>query len=124
MYGLKQASQQWFSKFSHALLLYGFHQSKSNYSLFTKGSGIDFVALLVYIDDIVITCSNLQVIESLNSFIHSQFKLKDHGKLKCFLGLEIARSHQDIVLSQRHYALQLLEDTWFLGYKPASMPMD
>ncbi|XP_022849769.1 uncharacterized protein LOC111371828 [Olea europaea var. sylvestris] len=95
-----------------------------DYSLFTKGSGNEFVALLVYVDDIVITGSNLQVIESLKSFLHSHFKLKDLGNLKYFLGLEIARSHNGIVLSQRQYVLQLLEDTRFLACKHAAMPMD
>ncbi|XP_068644814.1 uncharacterized mitochondrial protein AtMg00810-like [Aristolochia californica] len=44
--------------------------------------------------------------------------------LKHFLGLEIAQSKQGIVLSQRHYTLQLLEDTGYLACKPTSIPMD
>lgn len=88
------------------------------------GFGNSFVALLVYIDDIVISSLDLQVIDDLKSFLHSQFKLKDLNKLKYFLGLEIARSHRGIVLSQRYYAHQLLEDTGFLACKPAALPMD
>ena len=44
--------------------------------------------------------------------------------MKYFLGLEIARSSTGIVPSQRHYALQLLEDTSFLASKLALLPMD
>ena len=60
----------------------------------------------------------------MKEFLHSQFKLKNLGNLKYFLGLDIARYTTGIVLSQRHYNLQLLEDTGHLASKPASVPMD
>lgn len=44
--------------------------------------------------------------------------------LKYFLGLEIACSCNAIVLSQRHYTLQLLEDTSLLASKPFKVPVD
>ena len=105
IYGLKQASRQWYSKFSQALIQFGFKHSRSDYSLFTKRSSPSFVALLVYVDDIVITSPSIAEIDELKLFLHSQFKLKDFGVLKYFLGLEIARSINGIVLSQRHYTL-------------------
>ncbi|XP_022873700.1 uncharacterized protein LOC111392570 [Olea europaea var. sylvestris] len=124
IYDLKQTSRQWFSKFSNALTLYGFHQSKCYYSQLTKRSGNSLVALLVYVDDIVITGCDHQAIESLKTFLHTQFKLKDPGQLKYFLGLEITRSQKSIFLSQHHYSFQLLEDAGFLACKPAALPID
>ena len=103
--GLKQVSRQWYSKFSHSFLQFGFVQSKSNYSLFTKGLCPSFVALLVYVDDIIITSPSQHHIHSLKTFLHNQFKMKDLGSLKYFLGLEIARSTQGTVFSQRQYTL-------------------
>ncbi|CAL8151053.1 unnamed protein product [Prunus armeniaca] len=55
LYGLKQASRLWFAKFSEAIQAAGFTQSKADYSLFTCKRGKSFIALLIYVDDILIT---------------------------------------------------------------------
>ena len=82
------------------------------------------MALLVYVDDVIISNHSLHIVNSLKTFLHSKFKLKDLGDLKYFLGLEIARSTKGIILSQHNYTLQLLEDTGFLACKPTVVPMD
>ena len=92
--------------------------------MFTKGHGSSFVALSVYVDDIIITRPSQSVLDSLKIFLKGQFKLKDLGSLRYFLGLQIAWLTIGIVFSQRHYTLQLLEDTGFLACKLASTAMD
>ena len=106
------------------LLLFNMVSQSQNQTLFTKGTCSDFVALLVYVDYLILTGPSQSVIESLKDFLHGQFKLKDLGSLKYFLGLKIARYSQGLVLSQRQYTLQLLEDTGYLACKPAPVPMD
>ena len=124
LYGLKQASRQWFSKFSTALLHLGFNQSKSDYSSFTKKRSSSFVALLVYVDDILIASDSLQSVAELKVLLDQQFKLKDLGDLKFFLGLEIARSTLGTHLCQRKFTLELLSDAGLLGCKPTKTPME
>lgn len=109
---------------STSLISLGFVQSKSDFSLFVKGSSATFLALLVYVDDIIITGTSLDNIETLKGVLHNIFKLKDLGSLKFFLGLELARSSSGICISQRHYTLQLLVDHDLLGCKPAFVPLD
>ncbi|KAL6327721.1 hypothetical protein AAG906_024690 [Vitis piasezkii] len=46
--------RQWFHKFSNALLSEGFVQSTNDHTLFTKHQDTSFLALLIYVDDIII----------------------------------------------------------------------
>ena len=122
---MKQASRQWFSKFSTTLVSHlGFQQSKFDYSLFTRKTKATFIALLVYVDDIFIASDNKAAVEELKVMLDQEFKLKDLGELKYFLGLEVARFAQGINLCQRKYTLELLSDTGMLGSKPVKTPME
>ncbi|XP_062088795.1 uncharacterized mitochondrial protein AtMg00810-like [Humulus lupulus] len=124
IYGLKQSSRQWYKKLSDALLSDGFKQSQADYTLFTRGQDHKFIALLVYVDDIIIAEPNLKILHQLQDSLHAHFKLKALGTLKYFLGFEIARSKHGLFLSQRQYTITLLEDTGYLGSKPTKTPMD
>ena len=77
--------------------------------MFTKGTGSTFLALLVFVDDVIISSPNETIINLCKEFLNDQFKLKDLGPLKYFLGLEVARSKKGIFFNQRH-TLHLLED--------------
>ena len=68
--------------------------------------------------------NNLQDIEDTKSFLKDQFKLKDLGQLKYYLGIEVALSNKGIALSQRKHDLEILEDVRYLGAKPASFPIE
>ncbi|CAM8887546.1 unnamed protein product [Rhodiola kirilowii] len=125
LYGLKQASRQWFSKFSEALISYGFVPSLNDYSLFTLLKGHDYIALVVYVDDIILTVTSQILIDQVKHFIDFKFKIKDLGTLRLFLGIEVARSSSGLFLNQRKYALELIQGAGLLGWcKPSSLPMD
>jgi hypothetical protein len=50
--------------------------------------------------------------------------VKDLGQLRYFLGIEIARGEEGIVLSQRKYVLDLLTETGMLRCRPAVAPIN
>ena len=95
-------------------------QSPSDHTLFNKKSDNSFLALLVYVDDIIVASNDNQAVSNLNII----FKMKDLSQLKYFLGLEVARLAQGISMCQCKHALEILSETGFLRCKPASIPMD
>ena len=124
LYGLKQASRQWYLKFSSTLKKLGFKKSHADHTLFTRIRGTAYIAPLVYADDIVIAENNDEIIEELKKDLAKAFKLRDLGPLKYFLGLEIARTKEGISVCQRKYTMELLEETSLLGCRPSTIPME
>ena len=73
---------------------------------------------------IVITGSDQDDIQKLKQHLFIYFQTKDLWKLKYFLGIEIAQSSSGVVISQRKYALDILEENGMLDCKPIDTPMD
>jgi len=67
------------------------------------------VALIIYIDDMIVTGNDEDEISELQKYIASEFEMKDRGGLKYFLGIEVYKSKLGIFLSQRKYVLDLLD---------------
>ena len=124
IYGLKQASRQWNAKLSATIMQLGFKQSQADHSLFVYSNGSSFTALLVYVDDMIITGNDSACVAKLKILLDQKFGIKDLGSLKYFLGLEIARNVKGISINQRKYALEVLKETGMLGCKPVKSPME
>ncbi|GKE12827.1 ribonuclease H-like domain-containing protein [Tanacetum coccineum] len=107
LYGLKQALRKCNAKLTSILIENSFSQSKSDYFLYTKSDKGVFLALLVYVDDIMITGNNVYEIKKFKVFLKSKFMIKDLGKLKYFLGIEVVDTDKGICLNQRKYVLDL-----------------
>ncbi|GKA72673.1 ribonuclease H-like domain-containing protein [Tanacetum coccineum] len=110
-------------KLTSALIESGFVQSKSDYSLFTKKFGDVFIALLVYVDDIIITSNNLNEVNKFKQFLKTKFMIKDLGKLKYFLGIEVLETPTGVCLNQRKYCLELIDEFGLLASKPSYILM-
>nr|GEV07974.1 putative ribonuclease H-like domain-containing protein [Tanacetum cinerariifolium] len=82
LYGLKQASRNWYHKFTIFLESLNFRQFKADHSLFIYEAGSIMVVLLIYMDDVIITENNLTKIQETKKQLDDEFNIKDLGLLK------------------------------------------
>ena len=100
-------------------------QSTVDHSVFYHHtSSRQCIYLIVYVDNIVITGNDQDGIQRLKPHLFNHFQIKDLGKLKNFLGINIAQSKSGVVMNQIKYALEILEETDMLYCKPVDTPMD
>ncbi|KAL1190135.1 Retrovirus-related Pol polyprotein from transposon RE2 [Cardamine amara subsp. amara] len=123
IYGLKQSPRAWYHKLSGCLLENGFRRSESDHTLFTAQDENGIVAVLIYVDDIIVTGDNFDGIKRTKGLLKESFEIKDLGELKYFLGIEVCKFVDGLFLSQRKYVLDLLEETGKLGVRPAKTPI-
>ncbi|GJT03132.1 uncharacterized mitochondrial protein-like protein [Tanacetum coccineum] len=82
------------------------------------------VVVLIYVDDVIITGNNLTKIQETKKQLDDEFSIKDLGLLKYFLGIKVAKTKDGLVLSQRKYTLDILENNGKMGCKPSAFPIE
>ena len=78
--------------------------------------------MAVYVDDILVSGSNIDEVNVLKQHLHSSFGIKDLGHLHYFLGFEVTHLAEGISLSQRKFTQDLLLDTGFSTAKSVATP--
>nr|CAD1841078.1 unnamed protein product [Ananas comosus var. bracteatus] len=123
LYGLKQAPRAWYSRLSAKLQSLGFHSSRADTSLFFFNKGGITIFVLIYVDDIIVASSTHDATKALLHQLGQEFALKDLGELSYFLGIEVNRAHNGIMLTQEKYASDLLKRVGMTDCKPVTTPL-
>jgi hypothetical protein len=123
LYGLKQVPRAWYSRFSMKLRNLEFISSKVDTSLFIYRKKDVTMFLLVYVDDMIVTSSSPTTVDALLKDLHAEFAFKDLGDLHYFLGIQVTRRGDGIVLSQESYATDILEKAGMKNCKPVATPL-
>ncbi|KAL0347702.1 UNVERIFIED_CONTAM: putative mitochondrial protein [Sesamum calycinum] len=84
--------------------------SSHDHCIFTKAQGADVLALLVYVDDILLCGSSSFLIDGVKNYLDAMFTIKDLGYSKYFIGLEITRAPTGTTVTQTKLVFGLLED--------------
>jgi hypothetical protein len=123
----EQASRACYSQFATYFTSLGFVEAKSDTSLFVYVDDIvltDTIYLLFYIDDIVLTVSSVALLQQTISTLKRKFAMKDLGSLHHFLEVFVQHQADELFLTQRQFALNILERAGMVDCNLVSMPMD
>ncbi|XP_059670816.1 uncharacterized mitochondrial protein AtMg00810-like [Cornus florida] len=72
----------------------------------------------------MVTGNDPKEMKALKIYLSREFEMKDLGPLRYFLGIEVSRSNKEIFLSQRNYALDLLQETGMTACQPVETPVE
>lgn len=121
LYGLKKSPKYWYEKFTEVITKYGFKRSQNDYCLYNKGN----LCLLLYVDDLLIIGPNIKEIESVKSFLKTQFRMKDLGDNNLtYLGISIRKDSDKILINQTKYLQNVLRKYDMENCKGQDTPME
>ncbi|XP_074298256.1 uncharacterized protein LOC141629094 [Silene latifolia] len=111
IYGLKQASRQWYLKFNDTITSYGFVEITVDRCIYIKISGSRFIILVLYVDDILLAANDLGMLHDVKKYLSKNFEMKDMGETSYVIGIEIFRDRSQglLRLSQKAYIDKVLE---------------
>lgn len=124
LYELKRASSQWYGKLAATLYSRGYSHTTSDYLLVNKNDETCNIFVSIYVDDKIMTGTDLAEIQSLKVFPHDQFKIKNLGKLLYFLGLEILYTEEGVLISQQKFVIDLIKEFECSSYCTITAPLD
>ena len=110
IYGLKQASRQWYLKFNDTVLSYGFVEMTVDRCIYMKVVGSKFIILVLYVDDNLLAASDRGLLHDVKNYLSSNFEMKDMGEASYVIGIEIFRDRSQGILglSQKAYINKVL----------------
>ena len=117
LYGLKQVPKQWYNKFDHVLITNGYSINDVDKCIYNKYEDNTCVVICLYVDDMLIFGTNLEVVCETKKFLGSKFDMKDLGEAEVILGIKITRTPNGLKLSQEHYVEKILRNFEHFDYK-------
>jgi Reverse transcriptase (RNA-dependent DNA polymerase) len=98
IYGLKQASHQWYFKFHQVIISFEFEPNLVDECIYHKFSGSKFVFLVLYVDDILLASNDKNMMRETRKKKFKHFDMKDLGETSYVLGLKIHRDRNKDIL--------------------------
>jgi len=122
LYELKQSGRMWYNRLSEFLLKRGYVNNEDCPCVFIRKSQNGFCIISVYVDDLNII-GHTEDIEEASAYLKTEFEMKDMGKTRFCLGLQIEYLPEGILIHQSTYTRKVLERFNMLKAHPVTTPM-
>ena len=122
LYGLKQSGRMWYKRLSDYLLKEGYENDPICPCIFTKKSNSGFAIIAVYVDDLNLVGTPEELIKTAE-YLKKEFEMKDLGKTKFCLGLQIEHLPTGVLVHQSTYTERVLKQFYMDKAHPLSTPM-
>jgi len=124
LYVLRQAPRAWNNKLNHILGELQFIKCSKEPTVYQREVQEYLLIVAVYVDDLFVTGTSLEVINNFKAEMSSRFDMSDLGKLSYYLGIEVIQHNEGIMLNQTRYALKILEEAGMQDCNMVHTPME
>lgn len=127
LYGLKQAPRQWYAVidefFCKDLVMV---RNPADDCMYVRHDGNDLLLIALYVDDLLIACSNMETLQITKKKLCKKFRMKDLGESHVILGMDIVRDHSNrtLMLCQSRYAEKVINRFGMGSAKGSVTPVD
>jgi hypothetical protein len=104
------------------LIAIGFSKFHFDSNVYTKKFGSHLIILVLYVDDLILTCSDSKHLNHVKNGLKKKFEKTDLGFLHYFLGLQVLQTNEGIFLSQSKYDCDLFRHFHMDDCKPTTSP--
>jgi hypothetical protein len=124
IYGLKQASREWYIHFVNILQSLGFQPTVSDPCILTKNVEGNPYYIGIYVDDFIVTGKERDVIENIFDQLETYLSIKRLGDLSWILGMRVTRDrpNQVLYLDQTTYINSLIRKFQLQEANPTLTP--
>jgi hypothetical protein len=92
--------------------------------VYYRHGGGQGVILCLYVDDILIFGTSLDVVNEVKMFLCQSFDMKDIGKADVILNIKLIKGENRITLTQSHYVEKVLSHFSYKDSIPSLTPYD
>jgi hypothetical protein len=123
LYGMPSAARAWHSTMSSFLKEQGCKTVGFERSMWTVVKNGHVILITAHIDDFILACADRDTLDEFRCSLLERFEGTYEGEIHSYLGCEIRRENDKTLLSQRHFAEDVLRMYEMWDCVPALTPM-